>query len=46
MSPTRIVLINGADLAQLMVEHGVGVRTKRTLEVKRMDEDYFLADDE
>lgn len=45
-SPTRIVLINGSDLANLLVEHAVGVRTKRTLEIKRIDEDYFQLEDE
>ena len=37
----RIVLINGAELARLMVCHGVGVQTRETYEIKRIDEDYF-----
>jgi restriction system protein len=37
----RIVLIDGAELAQLMVRHNVGVRTRTTYEVKKIDEDYF-----
>ena len=34
----RIVLIDGKTLARLMYEYGVGVRTRRTLDVKRVDE--------
>jgi restriction system protein len=37
----RIVLIDGAELARLMVQHNVGVRTRTTYEVKKVDEDYF-----
>ncbi len=40
-SPKRIVLIDGEKLAQLMVQHGVGVRTRVTHEIKQIDEDYF-----
>ena len=40
-SPKRIVLIDGAELARLMVRHGVGVRTHVRYEVKRIDQDYF-----
>ena len=40
-SPKRIVLIDGQELARLMVTKGVGVRTRDTFEIKRMDEDYF-----
>lgn len=40
----RIVLIDGPTLAKLMYEHGVGVRTKRTLDVKRVDDAYFEGD--
>lgn len=36
----RIVLIDGARLAELMLEHGVGVRTE-AIEIKRIDENYF-----
>ena len=41
-SPKRIVLIDGEELARLMVQNGVGVRTKVSYEVKRIDEDYFV----
>ena len=40
-SPKRIVLIDGAKLARLMVRHGIGVRTRIIHEIKRIDEDYF-----
>ncbi len=43
-SPKRIVLIDGEELARLMVLHGIGVRTQRHYEVKRIDEDYFDQD--
>lgn len=38
----RVVLINGQTLAQLMIEHNVGVSTVNTYEVKKIDSDYFL----
>lgn len=38
-----IVLVDGARLTRLMIEHGVGV-SKRSLEIPRVDSDYF--DDE
>lgn len=37
----KIVLIDGAYLAQLMIDYGVGVSEKTTYVIKRMDEDYF-----
>ena len=40
-SPKRIVLIDGEELARLMVVHSIGVRTRIHHEIKRMDEDYF-----
>ena len=40
-SPKRIILIDGEKLAQLMVKHGIGVRTRLTYEIKRIDEDWF-----
>lgn len=39
--PQRVVLIDGRRLTELMVEHGVGVRSSRVLEFKRLDEDFF-----
>ena len=43
-SPKRIVLIDGEELARLMVHHDVGVRTRDRYEVKRIDQDYFDQD--
>lgn len=37
----KIVLIDGEQLAQLMIDHDVGVATAHTYTVKRMDLDYF-----
>ncbi len=37
----KIVLIDGNELAKLMIEHGIGVRTVRTFESREIDEDYF-----
>jgi restriction system protein len=37
----KIILINGQRLADLMIEHGIGVSTTRTIELKRLDSDYF-----
>jgi restriction system protein len=41
----RAVLVDGRQLADLMIEHGVGVRVGRALESKRLDEDFFAEDD-
>lgn len=37
----RVILIDGPRLAELMIEHNVGVRVNRTIEFKRVDEDFF-----
>ena len=37
----RLVLIDGAELTRLMIRFGVGVRIAKTVEVKRIDLDYF-----
>ncbi len=37
------VLIDGAELTRLMVEHGVGVQTDQTFVLSRVDEDFFEA---
>ena len=37
----KIVLIDGARLAELMIDYSVGVSTRQTYEIKRADEDYF-----
>jgi restriction system protein len=38
---TTIVLISGAQLAQLMIDYGVGVSEGETLKLKKLDEDCF-----
>ena len=37
---TKVILIDGKQLAELMIDHGVGVRTDATYELKRIDADY------
>jgi len=37
----RIVLIDGNQLAALMVRHGVGCRVEDTLCIKKIDEEFF-----
>jgi restriction system protein len=37
----KIVIIDGEQLAQYMIDHGIGVTTIRKYEVKRIDNDYF-----
>lgn len=39
--PQRVILIDGERLAELLVEHDVGVRVSRTIALKRVDEDFF-----
>lgn len=38
---TTIVLVDGPELAELMIDHGVGVSTVKRYEIKRVDSDYF-----
>ncbi|RWQ14147.1 restriction endonuclease [Mesorhizobium sp.] len=40
----RVILVDGQSLADLMIEHGVGVRVSRAIEFKRLDEDFFAED--
>jgi restriction system protein len=37
----KVILIDGQRLAELMIEHGIGVTTTRTIALKRIDSDYF-----
>jgi restriction system protein len=37
----KVVLIDGETLAQLMIDHNVGVSTIGTYEIKKVDSDYF-----
>jgi restriction system protein len=40
----RVVLVDGARLAELMIDHNVGVTARETYTVKRIDSDYFGED--
>lgn len=40
-SNANIILINGDTLANLMIENNLGVSTKQTYEIKRLDYDFF-----
>ncbi len=42
----KIVLIDGEQLAQLMIDHDVGVSIEKTYEIKRVDSDYFAENTE
>jgi restriction system protein len=42
--PQKIVLIDGEELTKLLVQYGVGVRVERTVDIKRIDTDYFSED--
>jgi restriction system protein len=44
MNDTRIILIDGEELASLMIEYDLGVSIKETYHLKRMDTDYFEGD--
>jgi restriction system protein len=37
----KVILIDGLRLAELMIEHGVGVDEEHTYRVKKIDSDYF-----
>jgi restriction system protein len=39
---TRVILIDGHHLANLMIDHNVGVSLKESYEVKKIDSDYFI----
>lgn len=41
MLSKRIVLIDGSQLARLMIRHGVGCRVEETLTIKALDEEFF-----
>jgi restriction system protein len=38
----KVILIDGPELADLLIEHGVGVSTVASYEIKKMDTDYFV----
>lgn len=37
----KVILINGEELADLLIEHGVGVSTVATYDIKKVDLDFF-----
>src|SRR5690606_28112680 len=40
----KVILVDGTRLAELMIEHDIGVSTTRTISLKRLDADYFAED--
>jgi restriction system protein len=42
LTDKRIVLVDGQRMSELMLKHGIGVSTKQTFVIQRMDEDFFL----
>jgi restriction system protein len=40
----KVVLIDGKILAQLMIDHGIGVTDINSYTIKRIDSDYFIED--
>jgi len=42
LTDRRIVLVDGQRMSELMLKHGIGVSTKQTFTIQRMDEDFFL----
>ena len=41
---TKIVLIDGEQLAQYMIDYNLGVSVQNTYEIKKLDSDYFDAE--
>jgi len=41
---SRIILIDGSQLAGYMIDHGVGVSITSTYEIKKIDSDFFEED--
>ncbi len=42
MVDTRVILVDGQRLANLMIDHNVGVALKESYEIKKIDSDYFI----
>ncbi|WP_369425728.1 restriction endonuclease [Methanothrix sp.] len=42
---SRIVLIDGETLVELMIDNDVGVNTVRSIHIKKIDHDYFSEDE-
>jgi restriction system protein len=43
-TPKNIILVDGNELAKLMIEYGVGVSTKNVYDIKEIDSDFFSED--
>jgi restriction system protein len=41
---TKIILIDGIQLAELLIEYNVGVSNQQVYEIKKIDNDYFDED--
>jgi restriction system protein len=41
VSNVKVILIEGQQLATLMIEHNVGISIQKTYEIKQIDENYF-----
>ncbi|EDY37815.1 mrr restriction system protein [Cyanobium sp. PCC 7001] len=41
----RLILIDGEQLADLMIQHGVGIQTKEVIKICKIDADYFGDED-
>jgi len=41
MIDSKIILIDGEELAEMMIDYNVGVSVATTYEIKRIDSDYF-----
>lgn len=42
LTDRRIILVDGQRMSDLMLKHGIGVSTKQTFTIQKMDEDFFL----
>ena len=41
----RLVLVDGDKLANLMIQHGVGIQTKEVIKISKIDLDFFGGED-
>lgn len=42
----RIILVDGKELAELMIDHRVGVSGLRSYDIRRVDLDYFVSSED
>ena len=40
----KVILIDGKELAKLMIRYRVGIQTRQVLEIVEIDEDFFIED--